>query len=93
MANEKEQSKKSEDEYLNVRIISLGEVLWEGSAKAISAENTTGFFDILPQHANFITILKDSPITVHTDNKKEEFSFPRSVLYAENNQVKIYAGV
>lgn len=85
--------KKKRKDVLNVRIITLGKVLWEGEADAVSAENTTGKFDILPYHANFITILKDSPIVIKKEEGKEEFSFPRSLLYAKDNSIKIYAGV
>ncbi len=86
-----DESKKRDT--LNVRIITLGKVLWEGEAEVVSAENTTGYFDILPYHANFITILKDSPIVIKTKDDKEEFTFPRSLLYAKDNNIKVYAGV
>ncbi|MGM0628951.1 MAG: hypothetical protein ACQESA_00810 [Patescibacteria group bacterium] len=92
--NKNEEATEKNQDLLNVRIISLGEVVWEGYALSISAENTNGVFDILPQHANFITILKDTPIVVKTESKtQKEFTFPRSLLYAKENEVKIYANV
>lgn len=78
---------------LSVRIITLGELIWEGEAESITAENTTGIFDILPRHANFITILKQAPIKIQTKKEEKEFVFPRALLYANNNTIKIYAGV
>lgn len=79
---------------LNVRVITLGEVLWEGEAESISAENTTGPFDVLPQHANFITILKESPIVIKTfKDGDKSFTFSRSLLFAKNNEVKIFADI
>ncbi|MGM0482277.1 MAG: hypothetical protein ACQEP6_00215 [Patescibacteria group bacterium] len=92
--NKNEESKEKDQTLLSVRIISLGEVVWEGYAQSISAENTSGPFDVLPQHANFITILKDTPIVVKTESKEEKkFTFPRSLLYAKENEIKIYANV
>lgn len=89
----KEEKTDKENAPLKVRIIALGEVIWEGQAKTVSAENTNGYFDILPEHANFITILKQSPIVIQTENEKKEFTFPRSLLYAGDNIIKIYTGI
>ena len=80
-------------ERLSVRIIPLGETVWEGTARSVSAVNTEGRFDILPRHAGFMTILLDRPITVLTDSKKEQFSFPRALLYADEGVVTIYTGI
>ena len=90
---DKMSGKKKKKDVLNVRIITLGKVLWEGEAETVSADNTSGNFDILPYHANFITILKESPIVINTKEGRKEFSFPRSLLYAKDNSIKIYAGV
>lgn len=84
---------KEEKNRLKVRVITLGEVLWEGEAVSLSAENTTGPFDILPQHANFITILKGSPILIKTDDDEKSFTFSRSLLFAKENDVKVYADI
>jgi F0F1-type ATP synthase epsilon subunit len=84
---------KSSVPTLNVKIIALGEIIWNGEAKSITAENTSGVFDILPEHTNFISILKETPITIQTENEKKEFSFPRSLLYAKANMIKIYTGI
>ncbi len=78
---------------LKVRVITLGELLWEGEALSLSAENTTGPFDVLPQHANLISILKDSPIVIKTDDDEISFSFSRSLLFAKENEVKVYADI
>ena len=84
---------KNKKNILSVRIISLGEVIWEGQAVSISAVNTTGPFDILPQHANFISILIDNPITLKTETETKKFKFSRSLLYAKDNSIKIYAEI
>ncbi len=93
MNNDSEKRDGVEESILKVRVMALGEMIWEGSAMTVSAENTSGPFDILPEHANFITILKESPITIRTANGIKEFSFPRSLLYAGDNVIKIYAGI
>lgn len=84
---------KNKDSFLDVKIIALGEIIWKGKAKSVSAENTTGVFDILPQHVNFISILKETPIVIQTEKEKKEFSLSRSLIYAKENIVKIYTGI
>ena len=55
-------AKKSEE--FKIRISNPHEVVWEGTATALSSENSQGKFDVLSQHANFITIIKEKPITL-----------------------------
>lgn len=80
------------DDTLEVKITSPNEILWQGDAEAVSSKNSQGPFDILPEHANFITLIKDTPIVLHLGGgKTEEFSFERAVMHTENNVVTIYA--
>lgn len=66
-------------------------LLWEGKAYAVSARNTQGEFDILPQHANFITMLKNQPIRISKeDGSMQTFKLTQAVLYVQNNTVNIY---
>jgi len=75
---------------LSVKIISPEEVMWEGRANAVSSENSQGPFDVLPEHANFITLIKSKPIVVHRSDGDTEFMFKRAVLHAINDIVSIY---
>ena len=77
-----------------IKIIIMGpnEIVWEGSATALSSENKEGAFDILPNHANFMTLIKDTEVTVHLlDGKKTRtFTFEQAVLFFKENTAKIY---
>lgn len=76
---------------LTVRISSPEHVVWEGQARSVSSKNTRGPFDILPQHANFITVVEKVPIKVRVvGGKTEEHTFDHSVIYAHDDQVFIY---
>jgi len=46
---------------LQVKISTPTEVLWEGEAASVSSVNSQGTFDILPKHANFVTLVKGDP--------------------------------
>lgn len=64
--------------------------IWEGKAVSISSVNSAGSFDILPFHANFITIIENQPITIETEIGKQEFKFTRAILHVSKNIVHIY---
>ena len=77
---------------INVTIMSADEVVWEGSAKAISSENNAGPFDVLPDHAHFITLIKNSLVVVHLldETQNRTFKLEQAVLFFQNNTAKIY---
>lgn len=66
-------------------------VVWEGRALAVSSVNSLGSFDILPQHANFITFIKNKPIDLKKeDGTKQTFALNQAVIYVHNDAVSIY---
>ena len=76
---------------LHVRIISTQQTFFEGEALSVSSKNTQGVFDILPQHANFITIIENSPVVIRTQGQKPQaFKFPMAIIYTTLNTVNIY---
>jgi len=79
---------------LHVRISKATNVVWEGEANSVSSINAEGPFDILPMHANFVTLIKGQLITVRDlDGNEQQFDFKQAVIYVENNQVKIYSDI
>lgn len=78
---------------LRVKITSPQKIIWEGKADWVSSENSAGKFDILPMHANFITIIENKPIKVKTETGIVDYSYPRSVLFTQNNTVLIYTNI
>lgn len=79
---------------LLVRIVSPRGVIFEGQATSVSSKNSIGSFDILPQHANFITIVENQPISViKADTTHEDFHFDLAIIYTRNNQVNVYTDI
>lgn len=79
---------------LHVRIISPQQVILETEAEAVSSKNLKGPFDILTQHANFITMIENSPILIRLNSKKTlTFTYPLSIIFASNNLVNIYTNI
>ena len=79
---------------MHVRISNVADTVWEGDAFSVSSENSAGPFDILPMHSNFITLVKNKPITItHVDGTKERYTFKQSVIFVHDNNVKIFAEI
>lgn len=79
---------------LHVRILSPDKTIWEGEAISISSENQDGPFDVLPHHANFITVATNASVVIKTPNEEtKKYSFERFAMYVHQNTVSIYAEV
>ncbi len=79
---------------LHVRIISPQNIILDTEATSVSSKNTQGPFDILPQHANFITLIENSPIVVRlTDQRMLSFGFPLAIILVRENNVNIYTHI
>jgi F0F1-type ATP synthase epsilon subunit len=66
-------------------------LIFKGDVKTISSFNEKGPFDVLPQHENFISIIKDN-IVVGLENGKKEFNFKEGIMRVSENTVKIFVG-
>ncbi len=82
-----------EDKQLYVKIHSPFEVFFEGKAFSISAVNKLGPFDILPGHANFITILESEPIKLHTKQEERFISIDGGIMWVYGGNVKVFANL
>lgn len=68
-------------------------ILFKDKAKAVSAFNDKGVFDILPEHENFISLIYEK-VVIHTNmGKDEEFKMTNGILRVYKNNVYIYIGI
>lgn len=75
-----------------IRVRNPDEVIFEGEVDQISSSNKFGKFDILGDHANFISLIQDSLIL----NKGEgvnEIKVDTGVMKVQNNRVFVYLGI
>lgn len=77
---------------LSIRIQGPEKIYFDGKAEALSGVNDLGKFDILPLHANFISIVKDV-IHIHKKGGPLEFKIDRGVLRASSNKIEIFLGI
>ena len=77
-----------------VTITSAEERIWEGVAHSISSKNSAGPFDILPGHANFVTMVKNEPIIIRENSKEDKtFVYKTAVITVKDNKVEIYSDI
>lgn len=80
---------------LNIEIRSKRGLIFSGKAEAVSSRNETGKFDLLPLHANFITLINETVI-IHkrtfggTEIIRDEFPARRGVIKVSGNKVAIF---
>lgn len=80
--------------YLYVKVLTPKETLFEGEALSLSSKNSSGKFDVLPEHANFITLVEQSPLIIRKKgNEKLQFNFSLAIIYVSRNQVNIYTDI
>lgn len=77
---------------LNVAILSPHHTVFYGEASSLSLKNQLGRFDILPQHANFVSTIQDF-IVLHHGRHKKFLTIGRGIVYCRENNVKIFVGL
>jgi F0F1-type ATP synthase epsilon subunit len=68
-------------------------ILFRGEVKAVTSVNAKGRFDILAEHANFLSIITDYLIIHTLEGTKQEIKLKRGVLKVSGKIVNVYLGV
>lgn len=77
---------------LLVKIMTPRRFLYYGWALSLSSTNSQGRFDILPKHANFITLIENQQVTIRKlDHKALSFNFHQAIIHSVGNEVSVYA--
>lgn len=88
--------KENKRELLGIKVFWLPivkEVFYEGKVETVSSQNKLGKFDILPRHANFITLIFDSLSMITPEKKKINYQFERGILEVSENKVNVFLGL
>ena len=84
---------KQQNLLLSVIIRNPEKLVFEGKVKAVTAYNTKGIFDVLPYHANFISIINDVIILHAIDGKEQKIPLQKGVIRVFEDTVSIYLGI
>ena len=68
-------------------------VIFEGLCRALSSRNQTGPFDILPNHANFVTVINQEIVLSLKKGNKRRIEAPSGILRVKENKVEVFLGL
>lgn len=68
-------------------------ILFEGDVDAVSSSNDAGPFDVLPLHANFISIIKEAVEVRYRGQMIKRIPVETGVLAVKEGQTEIYLGI
>ncbi len=68
-------------------------IYYEGPAKRVSATNKVGPFDILPEHADFFSVMSPGDVVIETESDTMQFSISNGIIGVRDNEVMIFANM
>jgi F0F1-type ATP synthase epsilon subunit len=75
---------------LTVVVRNRDKILYNGRAYAVTAVNEKGPFDVLAEHENFISLIKDKLIVHTTPKEQTEFQIENGIVRVYKDKVYIY---
>lgn len=69
------------------------ELYYDGAASAVSATNRIGNFDILPEHADFFSMLKAGKVIIETGSEPLEIEASNGIITVRDNQVLLFLNI
>ncbi len=85
--------KQNNNSLILLKIQTKEGVSFNEQVKAVTSFNEKGVFDVLPQHENFISVIKDK-IIIHTkDGKDNEMKIGSGVLKVYENEAHVLLGL
>ncbi len=88
-----DQQYQSNQEVLNLKIQTKHGVTYNDRVRALTSYNERGIFDVLPEHENFISVIRGKIIIHQLDGKDKEMKIDTGVLKVYKNEVRIFLGL
>lgn len=75
---------------LTIVVRNREKVLYSGQAAAVTSVNDKGIFDVLPQHENFITLIKEKVVIHPTLKENKEIQIENGIVRVYKDKVYVY---
>ncbi len=75
---------------IHLCVKSRNKIYFEDDVYSVTSSNDKGVFDVLPFHANFISIIRDFIKIDKGDVDNVKFEIKSGIMYVESNIVNIY---
>lgn len=78
-----------------LKVIARGpfKVYYEGDAESVTATNKVGLFDVLPEHADFFSILSPGDVIIETGKDTVTFNANNGIITVSNNEVMLFVNM
>lgn len=80
-------------EELYLKVFSPEKVFFEGEIKSLTSINEDGRFDVLSEHANFISIIRETLVISHKNGENQEIKIDGGVIKVHENKISVYLGI
>jgi F0F1-type ATP synthase epsilon subunit len=77
----------------NLIILSREGIVFQNTVSSISSYNSSGYFDVLAQHANFISLIQKEIIVRNVEGIENKIPISNALIKVIQNNVKIYLGI
>lgn len=68
-------------------------IYYDGPALSLSAENKVGKFDVLPEHADFFSLLKPCNVIIGTPDEELTFPIHTGMLTVRSDEVMLFVNM
>ena len=68
-------------------------VYYEGEATSVSASNRVGQFDVLPDHADFFSVLSPGEVIIETASDPIKFDANNGIITVRDNEVMMFLNI
>ena len=80
-------------ETLKVTVRDRRKIMFDGSVQSMSSINSVGEFDVLPEHANFVSLIKDKVILNKDFPNEKVFDIDAGLVNVDEVGVNVYVGI
>lgn len=77
---------------LYLKIVDPEKTIFEGNITSLTSTNEVGKFDVLENHSNFISVIKEI-LTVKIGNDTREFKLTDGVMKIKENKIYVYVNL
>ena len=68
-------------------------VYYEGLAQVVSAKNSVGQFDVLPNHADFFSVMSPGDVIIETESDTLNFAISNGIIAVRDNEVMLFVNM
>lgn len=78
------------DKKLHLRILARDNLVYKGEVSSVTSTNERGKFDVLPEHAHFISLVTDYVLIRELDGREHELKVTQGIIRVRDDYVNIY---